>query len=104
MTTYNDSTSSATTDVQYFASTYNNYSHGKSLTDLAIWAIVKLSITSGGFPLDTNGIYYVISSADVLDIRCVGRYMAVPLQCEVQCAAIVSLTAPDVVAVPRWET
>ncbi len=46
--------------------TTDAYSQGsKSLSDGAINAIVSSAITSGRLPSDTNGVYFVLTSADV---------------------------------------
>jgi len=51
-----------------FAGTYNdNYSQGKSLTDNSVVSIVANAITSGKFPLDSKGMYFVLTSPDVLE-------------------------------------
>jgi len=45
---------------------YNdNYSHGAALSDSAIQSVVAYAITSGGVPKDSNGVYFVLTSADV---------------------------------------
>jgi len=41
------------------------YSKGKSLSDNAIKSIVSSAITTGKLPKDANGIYFVLTSADV---------------------------------------
>lgn len=43
----------------------DNYSQGTSLSDSAIAAVVSNAITSNQLPLDSNGIYFVLTSADV---------------------------------------
>ena len=47
------------------ASTVDNYSHGTALSDTAVLNIVADSISSGALPKDPNGIYMVLTSADV---------------------------------------
>jgi hypothetical protein len=49
-----------------------SYSRGPTLTPQDIQGIVSDKITSGELPLDTTGIYLVIASADVTDIRADG--------------------------------
>jgi prepilin-type N-terminal cleavage/methylation domain-containing protein len=51
--------------VHYGGSTTDNYSHGTSLTDAAIQAVVSSAITANKLPKDTNGVYFVLTSADV---------------------------------------
>lgn len=49
----------------YAGSTTDNYSGGTSLSDSAIQTVVSSAITSGRLPKDTNGVYFVLTSADV---------------------------------------
>jgi phosphate-induced protein 1 len=51
--------------VQYATSTTDNYSRGVRLGDADIQGIVSDAITQGRLPLDTNGVYFVLTSADV---------------------------------------
>jgi len=51
--------------VAYGGSTTDNYSCGKSLSDSAIRGVVSDAITSARLPNDTNGVYFVMTSADV---------------------------------------
>jgi hypothetical protein len=66
-TTYYNSTSTfVTNSVHYAGSTTDNYSQGKNLSDAAVQAIVSTAINSpNGLPKDTNGVYFVLTSADV---------------------------------------
>jgi len=57
----------ATGTLHYAGSTTDNYSRGTSLTDGAVFGVVSDAITSGRLPLDGNGIYMVLSSADVTE-------------------------------------
>jgi hypothetical protein len=43
----------------------DSYSHGTALTDANIKAIVKGAMSSGALPKDANGVYFVLTSADV---------------------------------------
>lgn len=45
--------------------TLPTYPKGKSLSDTAIQGIVGKVISSGKFPADTNGIYFVLTTSDV---------------------------------------
>lgn len=45
--------------------TTDSYSQGKSLSDAQIQTVVSSAISSGRLPKDTNGIYLVLTSADV---------------------------------------
>jgi len=47
------------------ASTADNYSRGTALGDADVQSIVKDSISSGALPKDPNGVYVVLTSADV---------------------------------------
>jgi hypothetical protein len=44
---------------------FDHYSHGQYLRDSSIHAIVKKAIKEKKLPLDPNGIYFVLTSADV---------------------------------------
>jgi hypothetical protein len=43
----------------------DNYSHGTTLTDSAIFQIVQGQISAGSLPLDDNALYFVLTSQDV---------------------------------------
>src|SRR5438105_594381 len=64
-TYYDGSNTHVSNSVQYVSSTNDNYSRGTNLSDSDIQAIVSSAITSGHLPLDTNGVYFVLTSADV---------------------------------------
>jgi hypothetical protein len=64
-TYYNGSNVHVSNAVNYAGSTTDNYSRGTSLTDSAIGGVVSDAITSGRLPKDTNGVYFVLTSADV---------------------------------------
>jgi hypothetical protein len=64
-TYYNGSNIHVSNSVKYVKSTTDNYSRGTSLSDSAIAQVVSNAITSGALPKDTNGIYFVLTSADV---------------------------------------
>ena len=65
-TTYKNGAGTAVTNAVRFAgSTTDNYSHGTSLTDASVQAIVSSAISSGRLPHDTNGVYFVLTSSDV---------------------------------------
>jgi hypothetical protein len=66
-TYYNGSNVHVTNSVHYAGSTTDNYSHGTSLSDSAVQAVVSSAITSGRLPKDTNGLYFVLTSADVTE-------------------------------------
>lgn len=56
-----------TGNLHYAGSTTDSYSRGTSLTDPAVFGVVSDAISSGRLPLDGNGIYLVLSSADVTE-------------------------------------
>ena len=62
-------TNSAGTPIQntvsYGGSTTDNYSQGTSLSDARVQSIVASAINSGRLPLNSNGIYFVLTSQDV---------------------------------------
>jgi hypothetical protein len=64
-TTYGDTINNVSGNIVLAASTTDSYSHGKSLGDKAIKAIVTRAITLGKLPSDTNGLYFVLTSSDV---------------------------------------
>jgi hypothetical protein len=64
-TYYDGSNNHVLNAVRYSGNTVDNYSHGTSLSDSAIQAVVSDAITSGRLPKDTNGVYFVLTSADV---------------------------------------
>lgn len=64
-TYYNGSNVHVSNAVSYGGSTTDNYSRGTSLSDSAIQAVVSSALTSGRLPYDLNGVYFVLTSADV---------------------------------------
>lgn len=64
-TYYNGSGAHVSNAVHYGGSTTDNYSRGTALTDSNIQGIVSDAITNGRLPKDTNGVYFVLTSADV---------------------------------------
>jgi hypothetical protein len=64
-TYYNASNTHVANVVNYKGSTTDNYSLGKSLSDANIETVVSNAISSGKLPSDTNGIYFVMTAADV---------------------------------------
>ena len=64
-TYYNGSNVHVSNSVSYGGSTTDNYSHGTSLSDAAIQAVVSGALVSGHLPYDTSGVYFVLTSADV---------------------------------------
>jgi hypothetical protein len=65
LSTYTDTKSTVAGAYYLAATTTDNYSKGKSLTDDSVKAIVTQAIQSGRLPKDPNGLYFVLSSSDV---------------------------------------
>jgi Phosphate-induced protein 1 conserved region len=51
--------------VNFAGSTNDNYSQGHSLTDNGIWLAVTNALKNGALPVDSNGVYFVLTSGDV---------------------------------------
>jgi hypothetical protein len=64
-TYYNGSNVHVTNGVNYGGSTTDNYSRGTSLSDADVQGIVMDAINSNRLPKDPNGVYFVLTSADV---------------------------------------
>jgi hypothetical protein len=64
-TYYNGANQHVSNSVNYAKSTNVGYTHGTSLSDSAVQAVVSDAVSSGALPTDTNGVYFVLTSADV---------------------------------------
>jgi len=64
-TYFNSLNAHVSNSVQYAGSTTDSYSHGTSLSDADIQAVVSSAIAGNRLPKDTNGVYFVLTSADV---------------------------------------
>src|SRR5260221_7882567 len=64
-TTYGDNNGNVTNSVSMSGQVFDNYSQGSLLTDQAMQSVVSSKLVSGALPIDTNGVYFVLSSADV---------------------------------------
>jgi hypothetical protein len=65
-TTYFDGSNRHVSNAVHFsASTTDNYSQGTALSDAGVQSVVSSAISSGRLPKDTNGVYFVLTSADV---------------------------------------
>jgi hypothetical protein len=64
-TYFNGSNVKVSNSVAYKGSMSVAYPYGSSLTDAQIRSVVSDAITSGVLPKDTNGVYFVLTSADV---------------------------------------
>ncbi len=67
-TTYTNRAGTAITNaVKFGGSITDNYSQGTTLDDNAIQTIVSSAITGGKLPKSANAIYFVLTSADVME-------------------------------------
>lgn len=64
-TYYNASNAHVVNSVTYGGSTTVGYTHGTTLSDSGVQAVVSDAITSGALPNNSAGIYFVLTSADV---------------------------------------
>ena len=64
-TYYNGSNTHVSGLASYATSTTDSYSQGKTLSDAGVQAVVAGAIASNALPLDSNGVYFVLTSADV---------------------------------------
>jgi hypothetical protein len=64
-TYYNGSNVHISNSVTFAGSTTVGAPFGNSLTDSQIKSVVSNAITSGALPSDTNGVYFVLTSAEV---------------------------------------
>jgi hypothetical protein len=53
--------------VSYGGFATDNYSQGTSLTDSAVQLVVENAISIGKFPIDPDGVYFVLTSKDVAE-------------------------------------
>jgi hypothetical protein len=51
--------------VSYVSSVDDHYSLGTSLSDQDVGAVLESALGPGKLPIDTNGVYFVLTSADV---------------------------------------
>jgi hypothetical protein len=65
-TTYHDGSGAHVSNSVHFAGSTNDaYSLGTALDDNGVQAVVADAITHGSLPVDKNGVYFVLTSADV---------------------------------------
>ena len=64
-TYYDKSNMHVSNAVHWVRSTTDSYSQGSNLSDAGVQAVVSSAIASGRLPQDTNGVYFVLTSADV---------------------------------------
>jgi hypothetical protein len=53
--------------ISFSGQTTDNYSQGTSLSDSQVQTVVSSAISSGHLPNDVNGLYFVLTSADVTE-------------------------------------
>jgi len=66
-TYYDGSNRFVSNSVTFGGAVFDNYSLGTALDDNSIYAIVATAIGNGSLPLDANGVYFVLTSADVAE-------------------------------------
>jgi hypothetical protein len=66
-TTYSDTIGHPTGNISLLASSTNNYSRGKQLSDGDIQSIVSSAISSRALPKDADGLYFVLTASDVAE-------------------------------------
>lgn len=65
-TTYYDGSGSSVSNlVHYAGSADDSYSQGSNLSDAAVSKVVTLTMLQGRLPIDSNGVYFVLTSTDV---------------------------------------
>ena len=66
-TYYNGSGTHVANAITLLGTTTDSYSQGTSLSDAQVQAVVNSAINGGRLPLDNNGLYFVLTSADVTE-------------------------------------
>ena len=64
-TYYNGSGTHVSNSVTFAGEAYDNNSQGASLTDAGVANVVANALNTGALPVDTSGIYFVLTSKDV---------------------------------------
>ncbi len=62
---FNGAGASISNSVSFAGSTTDNYSQGHNLNDNSIWLAVTNALSHGSLPIDSNGVYFVLTSGDV---------------------------------------
>ena len=57
---------SVSNSVGFAGSANDNYSRGSSLTDNDIWLVVTNALSNHSLPIDSNGVYFVLTSKDTI--------------------------------------
>jgi len=66
-TYYDGSHRFVSNSVTFGGAAFDNYSLGTALDDNGIYNVVATAIANGSLPLDANGVYFVLTSADVVE-------------------------------------
>jgi hypothetical protein len=66
--TYSDRNGAVSGDVEYGGATTDAYSRGTSLSDDAVEGVIADALSDGRLPVDPNGVYFVLASADVAEV------------------------------------
>jgi len=64
-TTYGDATGNIANTTTLAGQVFDNYSQGTALTDVTFSAAISKPFNDGTFPVDPNGIYFLLTSPDV---------------------------------------
>jgi hypothetical protein len=64
-TTYGDATGNIANTATMGGAFFDNYSQGTALTQAGFTNVINKALNSGTFPVDPNGIYFVLTSPDV---------------------------------------
>jgi hypothetical protein len=64
-TTYGDATGNIANTAAMAGQVFDNYSHGTALNNTTFSQVISAPLNSGTLPVDTNGIYFVLTSPDV---------------------------------------
>ena len=64
-TYYNGANTHVSNAVSYRGSATDSYSQGTALTDAGVKNVVATAISTNALPMDTNAVYFVLTSADV---------------------------------------
>jgi hypothetical protein len=64
-TSYGDNSGNVSGNAHYAGGVSVGYTHGTQPSGDDIWRIVDETLSAGSLPVDTNGVYFVLTSADV---------------------------------------
>src|SRR5690348_10772291 len=66
-TYYNGAGTHVANAIAFLGQTTDNYSQGTALGDAQVQAVVSSALSAGRLPTDPNGVYFVLTSADVTE-------------------------------------